>query len=122
MSTADSIAMNVVNGNFLHGYSGKHSDVKQSNESGKTCMYPVARITPEAKALTNTKSFLSGCKAGMARERMGRVTPIILATRIAAMAMTLSFKDLVLLWHGPPVAFRHSSGMVLGGPVVELPP
>lgn len=52
--------MNVGKGNFRHGFSGKQGDVKQSKESGRTCIYPVARITPEANALTIAKGFLSG--------------------------------------------------------------
>lgn len=96
--TAASMAMNVEKGNLRHGISGKQGDVKQWNESGKTCIYPVAKITPEANALTIANGLLSGWSIGMAREKRGRRTPIMLATKMEAMAMSLSLRDLALSW------------------------
>lgn len=101
VSTAESMATNVVNGNFFHGFSGKHTDVKHSNESGSTCMYPVASMTPEAKALTMENKSLSGWRAGTERENSGRQTPIKLKTKMEAMAMSFNFSACALSWHAP---------------------
>ncbi|KAJ6987903.1 hypothetical protein NC653_020985 [Populus alba x Populus x berolinensis] len=40
-------------------------------------MYPVARITPEANALTTANKSLSGRSAGIIRENNGKHTPIM---------------------------------------------
>lgn len=101
VSTAESMATNVVNGNFFHGFSGKHTDVKHSNESGSTCMYPVASMTPEAKALTMENKSLSGWRAGTERENSGRQTPIKLKTKMEAMAMSFNFSACALSWQAP---------------------
>ncbi|KAF2312768.1 hypothetical protein GH714_039983 [Hevea brasiliensis] len=103
------MAANVVNGNFFQGFFGKHSEVKQLKESGNTCMYPVARITPEANALTIENKFLSGLRAGTAVENNGKHTPTMVVIRIEAIAMSLSFKDFALSWHPPPALERHCS-------------
>lgn len=68
-----------------------------SNESGKTCMNPVARIIPAAKDFAITKMFRSGLRAGMERVTRGKHTPIMLVTRIETMAMILSGCALCLL-------------------------
>lgn len=52
-------------------------------------MNPVARIIPAAKALTTTKRFLSGCRAGIQRVNSGKQTPIMLVIKIVTMAMIL---------------------------------
>lgn len=57
---AEIMATKVVNGKSLHGWSGRQGELRSLKESGRTCMYPVARITPEAKALTMMKVFPSG--------------------------------------------------------------
>lgn len=62
-----------------------------SNESGNTCMNPVARMIPAANALTMTNKFRSGWRAGMERVRRGELTPMMLVTRMEKMAM--SFRD-----------------------------
>ena len=62
--TAETMAMKVVKGNSCHGLSGKHGDSKSARESGRTCMKPVERITPEAKALTIENNGFSMEKAG----------------------------------------------------------
>ncbi|GER49550.1 inositol hexakisphosphate anddiphosphoinositol-pentakisphosphate kinase 1 [Striga asiatica] len=91
VATADSMAAKVENGNLRHGFSGRHGDVRSANESGSTCMYPVASMTPDAKALTRTNMSLSGCRAGTEWETIGRQTPAMLAARMEAMAMSLNF-------------------------------
>lgn len=106
---ADSIATKVVKGNFFQGCSGKQSDLKSSKESGITCMYPVARITPEANAFTIANKSFSGLRAGTARENNGRQTPIMLVASIEAMAMSFSFNDAALLWHDPSDCDSHSA-------------
>lgn len=81
-------------------------------------MYPVASITPEANAFTMTNKFLSGPKAGIARVNIGRHTPIMLATKIEAMAINFSFNDSVLSRQEPMVEFGlHSDGA--SAPAVE---
>lgn len=65
---ADNIATNPVNGNLCHGLSAKQLDLNMSKESGKTCMNPVARMMPEAKALIMINKLRSGLRAG--RERV----------------------------------------------------
>jgi hypothetical protein len=107
VSKADSMATKVVKGNFFQGFIGKQSDIKSLKESGNTCMYPVARITPDANAFITTNKSLSGLSAGIVRENNGKHTPIILATKIEKMAISFSCKDLASSWHPPVEAESH---------------
>lgn len=95
---ADNIATKPVKGNLCHGFSFKQGDHNMSKESGNTCMNPVARMIPEAKALTMMNRLRSGAKAGIEREKRGKHTPIMLVTKMEAMAMSLrgSAADLLL--------------------------
>lgn len=99
VTIADNIATNPVKGKFCHGFSFKQGDHNMSKESGNTCMNPVASMIPEAKALTMTKRLRSGPKAGIAREKRGKHTPIMLVTRMEAMAMSLRGRAADLLLH-----------------------
>ncbi|CAA7394202.1 unnamed protein product [Spirodela intermedia] len=94
VATEESMATKAEKGNFCHGLLGKHGDCSIAKESGRTCMKPVERMTPEAKAFTTKKRFLSGDSAGTDREKSGKQMPIMLATRMVAMAMTFSFRAL----------------------------
>lgn len=89
VAMADNMATNPENGNLCQGLSFKQLEVSMSNESGNTCMNPVARIIPAAKALTTTKRFLSGCRAGIERVKSGKQTPIMLVIKIVTIAMIL---------------------------------
>jgi hypothetical protein len=93
---ADNIAKNPVKGNLCHGFSGKQLEDNISKESGNTCMNPVARMIPAAKALTITKRLRSGCKAGIERVKRGALTPIMLVTKIETMAIIFRVKALAL--------------------------
>ncbi|XP_025801630.1 fe(2+) transport protein 1-like [Panicum hallii] len=79
----------------------RRGEVRLLKESGSTCMYPVAKMTPDAKALTMTKRLWSGQSAGTEREKSGRHTPITLATRIIGMAISFRRSALGTLWHAP---------------------
>lgn len=94
---ADNIATNPVNGNLCHGFSAKQLDLNMPKESGKTCMNPVARMIPEAKALMMMKRLRSGLRAGTERVTRGRETPMMLVMRIEAMPMSFNGRALVLL-------------------------
>lgn len=104
---ADNIARKPVNGNLCHGLLDKQVDLNMSKESGKTCINPVAKMMPEAKALTITKRLRSGLRAGMERVIRGRHTPMMLVTRIAAMPMIFKGKALDLLLQGLLVSSSH---------------
>ncbi|MCD9644217.1 hypothetical protein HAX54_032365 [Datura stramonium] len=70
-----------------------------SNESGSTCMKPVARIIPAANALTITKRLRSGLRAGIECVTSGRHTPIMLVIKMDIMAMIFKDNALDLLTH-----------------------
>lgn len=99
VTIADNIATNPVKGNLCHGFSFKQLDDNMSNESGSTCMNPVARMIPAANALTITKRLRSGFSAGIERVTNGRHTPIILVTKMENMAMIFKGNALDLLTH-----------------------
>ena len=80
-----------------------------SNESGKTCMNPVARIIPAAKDFTITNKFLSGLRAGTERVTRGKQTPIMLVTRMETMAMIFRGNAFDLLLHESSESASHSS-------------
>lgn len=103
----DNIATKPVNGNLCQGLSDKQVDLNMSKESGKTCINPVAKMMPEAKALTITKRLRSGLRAGMERVIRGRHTPMMLVTRIVAMPMIFKDKALDLLLQGLFVSSSH---------------
>lgn len=58
----------------------------------------VARMTPAANALTTKKPSFSGFSEGSLRPRIGRRTPSPPATRMQAMAASLSARSWDLLW------------------------
>lgn len=105
---ADIIATKPEKGNLCHGFSLRQFDQSISKESGKTCMKPVARMIPAAKALRMTNMFLSGCNIGIDRVTSGEPTPMTLAMRIEKMAMILRRKALSLFVHELAVV-SHSS-------------
>ena len=116
----DNIARNPENGNLCHGFSSRHGDDNISNESGKTCIKPVPRIIPEAKHLKIVKMFPSGWRKGTFRLKRGAPTPIMLATKIAAIAMILRGKALALSTHGLADSLAQSSGAVeVAGEIVK---
>ena len=116
----DSIARNPVKGNLCHGFSSRHCDDNMSKESGNTCIKPVPRMIPEAKHLTTVKMSPSGRRNGTERLKRGAPTPIMLATRIVAIAMILRGKALDLLTHGFADSLAHSSGTVeVAGEIVN---
>lgn len=80
-----------------------------SNESGKTCMNPVARIIPAAKDFTITNKLLSGLRAGTERVTRGKQTPIMLVTRMETMAMIFRGNAFDLLLHESSESASHSS-------------
>nr|GEV16856.1 hypothetical protein [Tanacetum cinerariifolium] len=95
----DNIATNPVKGNLCQGLSGKQLDLSMSKESGKTCMNPVARMMPEAKALMMMKRLRSGLSAGTERAMRGKETPMMLVKRIEAMPMSFNVRAFDLLLH-----------------------
>ena len=106
---ADSIATKPVKGNLCHVFFVKHGDHSMSKESGNTCMNPVARMIPEANALTMMNRLRSGLKAGIEREKRGKHTPIMLVTNIEAMAISLSGSAADLLLQLLLLSDSHSS-------------
>lgn len=74
------------NGNFPHGFSFKRGDVKLSVSSGRTCINPVAKITPAANALMTKKAFVSAPKARYIFPSNRRQTPVPPAKRINTIA------------------------------------
>jgi len=96
------MATKVVKGNFFQGYLGKQSDDKKVKESvRRACMYRIARITPEANALTTADKSLSGISAGIIRENNGKHAPTMLATKIEKTAMIISGNTFALSWRPP---------------------
>ena len=73
------------------------------------------RMTPDAKALATTKRSPSGRSAGTEREASGRLTPTVLARRIAGMAISFSRSALGTLWHLPPASGPPHTPWVVGG-------
>ena len=104
---ADNIATKPVKGNLCHGLSAKQLDLNMSKESGKTCINPVAKMMPEAKALTITKRLRSGLRAGTERVIRGKHTPMMLVMRIVAMPMIFKLRALDLLLQGLFVSSSH---------------
>lgn len=73
-------------------------------------MNPVARIIPEAKALTMANRLLSGFNAGIERVTNGSETPIILVIRIETMAIIFSGSAFCLLLQEFEDSASHSDG------------
>lgn len=108
VTNPESIATNPENGNLCQGFSSRHGELSMSKESGSTCMNPVARIIPEAKALTIAKRSRSGRRAGIDREKSGAQTPKKLVARIAAIAMILRGSALAWLTQLPVSPWQFS--------------
>ncbi|KAD3642239.1 hypothetical protein E3N88_31463 [Mikania micrantha] len=104
---ADSIATKPVNGNFCHGFLAKQLDLNMPKESGKTCINAVAKMMPDAKALTITNRLRSGLRTGMERVIRGRDTPMRLVMNMAAIPIIFKGKALDLLLQGLLVSSSH---------------
>lgn len=72
----------------------------------------VPNIIPDAKHLMTMKIFPSGLRNGTYRLKRGAVTPIMLVTRIATIAMILRGNALVLSMHEFVESVSHSFGTV----------